>query len=126
MSRKMKVVVLATLVLAACSADGRDELAVTLLPDQAAQSVSLGKASHLVVSSTLAGGMVDLAIDCHPGENVDVVGLRLAVTIGGEPIAGAVEHAGYVRVRSNRAAGPLTIDVMADDGPAQCSLRLTS
>jgi hypothetical protein len=132
MSRNMKVLVsLATLIhlafgLGACGSEERQELAVTVVPDQAAQSVSLGKASHLVVSSTLTGGMVDLVIDCHPDENVDQVGLRLAVTIGGQPVAGELEHAGYVRVRGMRSAGPLTIDVVADDGPAQCSVRLGS
>lgn len=82
----------------------------------------LGPRSLVDVRYASPGGLVELEVDCSPGEDTDVRGPSFSVS---GAFTATVPRAGYERIRAVVPAGEARFQIIGSDGPQTCALRLT-
>jgi hypothetical protein len=123
-----RAAILLVIAVAACGDSSVAQVAVALDPAGAPSKTPIPAAAHVTVSATAPGGMVDLEIDCHPSNDaaqIDVVGFHFSISAPALGVTDEPERAGYFRKRTMVAAGPITVTLDSDSGPASCDMRLT-
>ncbi len=115
-----KLLLIALLSGVACS-DSLQTLTVTLDTMPAKTTLVLEARSQVDVQFTAPGGLLELLIDCSPGEDPDVRGFSFSLS---GSFTTPVPRAGYVRSRQDVSGGPARFQLLGYDGPAQCVLSI--
>jgi len=122
--RVRSISILAMCGLAGCSSGGVAEVSF-VLGGGAAQTQAIPAQAHVTIQAMSPGGMMDFELDCHPPEDTDDVGFRF--TLHAPQLAVSADEparAGYYRLRDVVPAGPVTIELDAEGGPASCTVQL--
>ena len=110
------------LLLAACGGTPPQTIDITVAADGSSTTLAFAATATATIHYVAPGGLVELLVDCHPPETTDVRGFAFTATVPGYTTP---ERAGYWRYRADLAAGPSTLELVTDGGPATCTVSLT-